>query len=612
MHDFNDFMEPFIQKMTKRHSWPYILITLLVTLSYVPTFTGEFILDDNPLIKNNQYIKEPHSLASYFDQEDGIVERENGRKKHTGYYRPFINLTYRMDYKLWGMKPQGFRTTNFLLHLLTSFLLFKFIVLVVNDRQIAFWATLLFALHPVNTESVSWVSSRNNILATLFFLLSLYFYIKGWETESHLNLTGSVLFFSLAIFSKEFGLLVLPCIFLYQRLLSRKRRNISDQIISYLPFLLIGIGYFLLRKMVTGSWLTPSEGAHLWKRIYFTPYLIGWNLKLIFFPYGLHSFIVKYPSRYFDWQVFVSFFSIALLGLITWKVWKNRLAAFAICSFHVTLFPILNIVPTSAVTLISMRWLYFPMIFVTLAASQFINKFLKTNSLVTIIILNFTVISFGAYSYILNRYLWRNEDAFLRQEVFHFNNHFYAGGLAEKLLVKKDYSQAERYFQMAIQKHPEEVMNYTNYAALLVETGRPGEAISLLKRVQSLAMTHKERGTWHNNVGTGYFCLNKYKEALKHLKKAVNFWPGESQFWSSLGAAYGAVGDYANSISALRKGQDLHPDSVHIKKNIAAAHYGMGDYAQAISVLKSIPYHQWRETGVKQLLDKARKGLESK
>ena len=57
------FMELFKQKIKKLHCWPHIIIGLLVTLSHVPTFTGEFILDDNPLIRNNTYITEPHSLG---------------------------------------------------------------------------------------------------------------------------------------------------------------------------------------------------------------------------------------------------------------------------------------------------------------------------------------------------------------------------------------------------------------------------------------------------------------------------------------------------------------------------------------------------------------------
>jgi hypothetical protein len=188
-------MKSFKESATISRWWPCVTIGLLVTLVYLPSFSGGFILDDHALIKNNPYIREPHSLISYFSQEDGIVQSENRPEEHTGYYRPLANLTFRMDYRLWGMKPQGFRATNFVLHLLTSLVLYSFILLLVNDRQAAFWASLFFAVHPVSTEAVSWVSGRNNILVALFFLLSFHFYVKRWEGAGNLSFVASVLFF---------------------------------------------------------------------------------------------------------------------------------------------------------------------------------------------------------------------------------------------------------------------------------------------------------------------------------------------------------------------------------------------------------------------------------
>jgi tetratricopeptide (TPR) repeat protein len=604
-------MEVLKQRIKRLRCWPYVIIGLFVALSYAPTFTGGFILDDNALIRNNPYVKELHSLASYLEQEDGIVENESRGDEHTGYYRPLVNLTYWIDYKLWGMKPEGFRTTNLFLHILTCFLLFRFVLLLVNNRHAAFWATILFAFHPVHTESVSWVCNRNNVLVTLFSLISFSCYIKGRTGQERLMLAASWLFFLLAIFSKEFGLLVLPCIFLYHRFLAKERPSTLGETVSYLPFLLIVLGYFLLRNMVTGSWLSPSDEAGLWERIYFAPYLIAWNIKLIFLPYDLHNFIVRYPASHLNWQAVAGLFCITFLGLLTLTAWKHRLARFSILSFLASLFPVLNIAHISAVSLISMRWLYFPMIFISLALAEAINKCLKMKFAFTVSILCPTVLYLGVYSYILNGCLWHNEDAFLRQEVVHFNNFFHSGGLAENLFNKKDYVSAERYFRMAIDKHPQETKNYINYSALLTETGRPKAAISLLERAKSLHMTRKERGEWHNNMGTAYFDLKKYEEALTYFEQAVESWHGASQFWSNLGAGYGATGDYTNSISALEKALRMAPDSLQTRKNLGVTYYRAGNYAQAILVLKKIPAQQREAMGVNHLLDKIRNALES-
>ncbi|MCK4789564.1 MAG: tetratricopeptide repeat protein [Desulfobacteraceae bacterium] len=567
---------------THRAFLPYILISLIVSVVYLPTFTGSFILDDNPLIRNNRYIREAQPVYSHLAREDGITDSQETKDSHTGYYRPLTSLSYWLDCRLWGMTPEGFRATNLILHLLTCFLLFRFLLFLVNDRQAAFWVTLLYAIHPVNTGSVSWVSARNNILVTLLVLSSVHCYLKRWEGAISLSFIASVLFFAMAVLSKEFGLLVLPCIFFYNRFLSVKRRDISQELISYLPFILVLTAYFLLRKLVTGAWLTPSDAADFWKRVYFATYLVAWNLKLVFAPYGLHSFIVGYPADYLNWQAIASFCGMALLGLILWQTRKNKLLTFSVFSFLVALLPILNIIPTSAVTLISTRWLYLPMIFLCLAATPFIGRSLKRNRFLTISILIPVLVYAGTYSFILNKYLWHDEDAFFRQEVFHFNNYFYAGGLAENLFNSKDYQQAERYFKMAIKHYPGEAGNYINYSALLTETGRPEAAIALLEQAKSLSMNRKKRGEWHNNIGTAYFHLRKHTEALEHYRKAIVFLPDESQFWANIGATYGEMGDYDNCVSALNKGLSITPDSVQLRKNLAVAYRRIGDHAKAV------------------------------
>lgn len=161
----------------------------------MPTFRGEFILDDNPLIKNNPYIKKTQSIVSYLTQEDGISDkRDMEGNYHTGYYRPLINVSYWIDYRIWGMNAPGFRTTNLILHLLSCFVLYHLVLLFVNDQRAAFLATLLFSLHPANTESVSLVVARNNILVTLFSLLSFYFYLKARESGGYLKILISAFF----------------------------------------------------------------------------------------------------------------------------------------------------------------------------------------------------------------------------------------------------------------------------------------------------------------------------------------------------------------------------------------------------------------------------------
>jgi len=576
----------------------------------MPTFSGEFILDDNSLIKNNQYIKETHSITSYLSQEDGITDRREIGDYHTGYYRPLINLSYWIDYKLWGMNAPGFRTTNLIFHYMSCLLLFQILILLINDRYSAFWSTMIFALHPVNTESVSFILSRNNILVTLFALSSFYFYIKALSQRSYTSLILSAISFTGALFSKEFGVMVLPIFFLYHRFLSKEKGDVLKELTSYVPFLLILIFYFIARKGVTSSLLTSLDMGHLWSRVYFSPYLILLSFKLIFFPFELHSFVLSYPSTFFDWHAILSIVLFLLIGTALWIGRNDKLLIFSGLSFLVTIFPVLNIIPTVSISLVAMRWLYFPFVFISVGLAWVIQKAIVRRKMLTTSLLCITICYFGTYSYFLNKNLWHDEGTFFNQEVRNFNNYLYAGGLAERLLDSKKYREAEEYFRIAIKNSPDKAKNYINYSALLIETQRSDDALIYLKKAKGLYIYHSERGQWFNNMGMAYFVLKKQDEALKNFKKAVIFSPHESQFWANLGGAYGSAGDYENSVFALQKGIYIAPDSIPLRKNLAVTYIRMENYEKAILTLEKIPAPKIeRNIEIQTLLKQAHKNL---
>ena len=588
--------------------WPYILVTVLVTLVYLPTFSGEFMLDDHSLIRNNPYAKSLHSPISYLIQEDGITDECDMRVYHTGYYRPLLNLTYLLDHKLWESSATGFRVTNLLLHLFCCLILFRFLQFVVNDRYAALWATLIFAIHPVNTEAVSWVVSRNNILVTMLSISSLFLYIKGREGGSRLNRMASVLTFALAILCKEVGLMVVPLFFLYQRLLSRTRRNVRDELLSYVPFIIVMAAYFLMRKAVTASFLSPAEMVGFWNRVYFAPYVILWNLKLIFLPYGLHSFMVDYPSTYLNWQSLAGFCYTGFLCMFIWKQRKNSLILFSVLSFHVALFPILNIFPTSAISLVSMRWMYFPMAFLSVAVAQTIKGFLKKSRFVRWGILWSILAYLGSYSYILNSSLWHNEGTLFGQEVLNFNNYYYAGDLAEKLFRERKYRDAEKYFQIAMDRYPLNVMNYLNYAALLIKTGRPDAALACLKEARNLSMMPNRMGQWFNNMGVAHFNLGNRSESAEYFLKATTICPNNIHYREHLGAAYLVKGDYTKALAVLQESLKFDPDSAPLRKNLAMAYINMGKDGEAVRVLERIPEEKWDKYGIRDLIQNAKEG----
>ncbi|MBW1763702.1 MAG: glycosyltransferase family 39 protein [Deltaproteobacteria bacterium] len=572
----------------------YTIISTVVILSYLPTFTGGFILDDNDLIKNNKYITEIHSISSYLSQEDGVPDQMDLGVYHSGYYRPLMNLFYYIDYKVWGMKANGFRTTNVILHILCCIILFQLITLLLKDTRAAFWATFLFAVHPVNSESISFIISRNNIVVTIFILFSLYCYIISWEKGRIIPMVLAFISFTGAVFSKEFGITALPVIFIYHRLLSQRKKRYFQEIISYIPFIFILVIYFTLRSNVIGSSLSPFKTDQYWYRIFFVPYLIVWNLRLIFIPHELHIFNIFYPSSIFKWQAIIPIGIFCVISYLIWSNRKNKILLFSCFSFFISISPVLNLVASASDTpgFIAMRWLYLPMTFIILWIAWYIKKIFKVKKTITTILLCIGIVYFCVYSYILNRTLWYNEETLYQQEILHYKNYRFAGGYANILLDKKRYREAEKYFMIAINKYPNNVNNYINYAFYLIEIGRPDVAISYLYEAKQLSMTNEQHGHWFNNMGMAMSESGDQKGALKNFKKAVIFAPRKGEFWANLGSTYGSNGDYENAVIALKKGLTISPDLKSLQKNLALTYRNMKNSSDNSDILKKTSQEQ--------------------
>jgi tetratricopeptide (TPR) repeat protein len=140
-------------------------IVAAIFVAYLPALNGEFVLDDDKLLTENTLVGEAGGLYRIWCTTESID------------YWPASNSMLWLEWRLWGMHPGGCHATNLFLHAAEALLIW--IILRKLSVPGAFWAAMLFAVHPVNVEAAAWISQRKDMLAMLFFLLSILWYLKA-------------------------------------------------------------------------------------------------------------------------------------------------------------------------------------------------------------------------------------------------------------------------------------------------------------------------------------------------------------------------------------------------------------------------------------------------
>jgi protein O-mannosyl-transferase len=207
-------------------------IVLTTGLLYYNSLQGEFLsYDDTDNVVNNPVIRQLSlsTLRQIFST--GILYM----------YTPVTFLSYAIDYKVFGLNPYFFKLTSLLIHLLNIILVYIVSVKLLGKRNPALLMTLLFAVHPMNVDSVSWISGRSNLLSALFFLLTLICYLSFMQKGKTVYLLLSILLFIFSLLSKSTGVM-LPVTLLFIDYLQQRKFTVR---------LILGkIPYFLISAMI--------------------------------------------------------------------------------------------------------------------------------------------------------------------------------------------------------------------------------------------------------------------------------------------------------------------------------------------------------------------------
>ena len=481
---------------------PFFWIVGIGFLLYVPTLFFNFTyLDDNNLILDNQYFLS--NLANVF--QSFLTDVFLIFNHSAFYYRPLLTISLIFDYQIGGASPLIYHFSNVIFHLISSCLVFVFLTKLNYKKTLSFLFSIIFLIHPVLTQAVAWIPGRNDSLLAIFILSTFIFFINYLKKKKVSSFILSLIFFGLALFTKESAILVLPIMFFYLYFFYKKENKFFFNLFYFfigsigITSLWIILRYITLKDSVS---LTLIE---MIKSVFLNSPAIIQFIGKIFLPFNLSVLPVIQDTTFLYKE---KRWNYILLGL-------GWFFAFLLPSF---------IRPNSALVadFIEHR-LYVPIIgiFIILLETDFIKKIdLKKKS--TLIIIGGLIFTLGVIT-VVHSVNFANRLAFWNNAAR--NSPHYP--LAHRNLGAMEYldgnmDNAEKEFRAALALNPNEEMAHNNLGLVYVNQNKLEEAEEEYKK--ELKINPYYDNTYYN-LGLLYWQQKKYDEAIKNWKKTLELNP---------------------------------------------------------------------------------------
>ncbi len=518
--------------------WVCALVFVLVLVAYLPALSGGFLWDDAGHVTRAD-------LRSWAGL--GRIWFEFGA---TQQFYPVLHSAFWVEYQLWGDATFGYHLLNVLLHA-SAACLFGLLL-----RRLAvpgaWWAALLFALHPVCVESVAWISEQKNTLSLVFYLGAALVYLRFDQDrrDSHYGLATGL--FLLALLTKTVTA-SLPAALLVVFWWQHGRLAWRRDVLLLLPWFALGAVSGLVtahfERVIIGAQgadfdLSVVQRCLLAGRVFW--FYLGkllWPADLIFiYPHWTVD-----ATIWWQWSFLVA--ALALLAGLIWWQRRQRGPLAAALLFGGTLFPVLGFVNV------------FPFLF-----SYVADHFQYLASLAV-----FALAAAGLTQLAIRLPRWGR----------------YAGSAALlTALGALTWAQSGTYcdgftlYQTTLERNPACWMAHNNLAMLLVNAGRTPEAIAHLEQALRLRPDFPEA---LNNLGDNLRQLGRPQEAIPYLERAVRLQPNFAEAHSTLGAALLMTGRSAEGIAEVTEALRLKPGFAMARYNLGLARANAGHPEQAIA-----------------------------
>lgn len=462
-------------------------------------------------------------------------------------YAPIHILSYSIDYTFWGLNPFGYHLTNIALQAICGILFYRLLWLIYRRRDVCFIAALFFVVHPVQVESVAWISQRKNLLSMCFFLLAMICYLVYVNRDKKYYFL-SLLFFTLALLSKSVVLILPVALLLMDFTILEKKpslRIFKDKV----PYFLLSAVSAVLTVIsqgegFNGGIISDYHGGSSYSTFLTMLTVFAEYLRMVIWPSRL-SAVYAPPIRasFLDPAVLFSALLLMLLTVVSWLLYKKeKNAAFWLWFSLLAFVPVSQIIPIT--TMMNDRYLYYPMLgFSVLLGIAFVRitkghgerfRFICSIALAAI----FLVLSVAAHG---RGRVWQDayhlwSDAVAKTP----GSGFAHQGLAEIQEKRGELVGAAMEYTVAISLLPYNAELYNKLGVVYVRMGLLSQAID--KFQHAIALKPLEP-SFRTNLGSVYIESGEYKKAIPIYEGELKRFPGNLKALCALAVLYEKIGD---------------------------------------------------------------------
>ncbi|MFA6925202.1 MAG: tetratricopeptide repeat protein [Bacteroidales bacterium] len=560
------------------------IILLLTAAVYSNSIKNDFITswDDYPIVMDNPLIKSisAENIKTFFSTKTFVGAN----------YHPVTVLSYAIDYHFFKLDPHKYHLMNLIFHLLNVLLVFILVYIITKRDSAAIIVSLFFGIHPMHVESVAWIAERKDVLYTLFFIISLIFYVMYIKkNKNYFYLFLSLIAFLPSLYSKPAAVCMPGVIILLDYYYSRKLN--AKLIVEKIPYFILAFifGVITMNAQKQFGAFNTLVAYNFVDRIFMACFSLIFYIYKMLAPLGLAA-MHYYPFKNNGFLPFTYYLSALVIISILFGVYKfknyRKLLAFGFLFYFVTIALVIQVVPVGN-AIVAERYSYIPYIGLFFIVGQLYSniedKKLKLMKFVkfSFIGLLFIYTIFFSFSTWQRNKVWKDCVTLFVDgaKKYPLNSEAHSQVASAKMKIK-DYEGVIEAATKAININKNCINALYNRGMSFYYLKKYNEAIQDYTDAIRIKPQYIEV---YNNRGLARQYVNDIKGAIEDYSKAIELKPDYMEAYINRGALKSNTGDFQGSLEDYYKGLALNPNVPEIYNNIGFSLFSLKQMKEANS-----------------------------